>query len=233
MAHFCAHVALLVLLLMAAVVRATTYLSTGSSPWPLALTGTSGRGAGSASSALRSLAASSPDMEIFFPRSSRGSRNAGVQELNTEQQVEDAIREKYIVATRTLPYNSHLLHRGINCTGLSSSLHDNHVSPEYQLRPTWLHNSELIGDCPTSYTTRPLSTLHRPSRVLEAMCVCEGSRCSEDGYQCVPVSSRVPVWVLRDERHFVIDLQDVVIACVCARRQSGGGNFVYDPAIDG
>ncbi|XP_076054440.1 uncharacterized protein LOC143033121 [Oratosquilla oratoria] len=224
MAPFYAPVTLL--LTAAVVAKAAPYLSSGSPPWPLILPSPPRWRARAASAVFQSLATSFPDMKILFQRSNRG-----FQEFSTEQQVENAIRDEYTLAPDSEEYNT--LTQGTNCSGLSSTLHKNLVPPNHQLRPTWLHNSELIGDCPTNYTNLNKPSFYRPSRIQEATCACEGSPCSEDGHQCVPVSRYVPIWVRHTNGDFVNDRQEVVIACVCARRQSGVGNNVYSPAISG
>ncbi|KAK7077397.1 hypothetical protein SK128_018810, partial [Halocaridina rubra] len=153
------------------------------------------------------------------------------QQYFSEEQVKAATRTEYKVVPHPLVYTSQLLHEGVNCSSFRTNLHKNHIRPELQLRPDWIHKSELIGDCPTHYVTRELPPMYSPAVVLEAVCTCGGSQCSESGHQCVPVSRHVPVWVRRGPNVHILDIEELTVACACLRRPSAGGNFIYAAAI--
>ncbi|XP_068214220.1 uncharacterized protein [Palaemon carinicauda] len=149
----------------------------------------------------------------------------------TEEQVDAATKSEYKIVPHPIIYTSQILHKGVNCSALNVNLHRNHVKPELQLRPNWIHKSEFIGDCPTNYIARELPPMYSPTVILEAVCACGGSQCSKRGHQCVPVSSRVPVWVRRGPNFHVLDVEELTVACACLRRPSGDGNFIFEAAI--
>lgn len=155
----------------------------------------------------------------------------GLLQHYSEQEVEAASRSEYKAVPLPIVHTSQMLHRGINCSALDSNLHENHIKPELQLRPDWIHISELIGDCPTHYVARDLPPMYSPAVVLEAVCTCGGSQCSRDGHQCVPVTRHIPVWVRRGPNIHVLDVEELAVACACVRRPSVGGNFVFSPAV--
>ncbi|XP_042859036.1 uncharacterized protein LOC122245152 [Penaeus japonicus] len=155
----------------------------------------------------------------------------GLLQHYSEKEVEDASRSEYKAVPSPIVHTSQMLHQGINCSALASNLHENHIKPELQLRPDWIHISELIGDCPTHYITRELPPMYSPAVVLEAVCTCGGSQCSRDGHQCVPVTRHIPVWVRRGPNVHVLDVEELTVACACVRRPSVGGNFVFSPAV--
>ncbi|XP_066990000.1 uncharacterized protein [Macrobrachium rosenbergii] len=149
----------------------------------------------------------------------------------TEEQVDAATKSEYKIVPHPIIYTSQILHKGVNCSTINVDLHKNHVKPELQLRPNWIHKSEFIGDCPTNYVARELPPMYSPTVILEAVCACGGSQCSRRGHQCVPVSSRVPVWVRRGPNFLVLDVEELTVACACVRRPSGEGNFIFEAAV--
>nr|XP_027234408.1 uncharacterized protein LOC113825775 [Penaeus vannamei] len=154
----------------------------------------------------------------------------GLLQHYSEQEVEAASRSEYKAVPLPIVHTSQMLHRG-KTVPLDSNLHENHIKPELQLRPDWIHISELIGDCPTHYVARDLPPMYSPAVVLEAVCTCGGSQCSRDGHQCVPVTRHIPVWVRRGPNIHVLDVEELAVACACVRRPSVGGNFVFSPRV--
>ncbi|CAL4155559.1 unnamed protein product, partial [Meganyctiphanes norvegica] len=156
-----------------------------------------------------------------------------VEKLLTEDQVEVHSHKEYSYAPRLLATTSQLLQEGVNCSAIRSSLHMNLVQQDYQLLPTWVHESENIGDCPTQYIARRLPAEYAPREILEARCSCEGSQCSRSGHQCVLLTRNIPVWVKRWGEHYhVLDLEKVGVACACLRRPSKQAHVIYGPFIE-
>nr|QOD42431.1 crustacean female sex hormone 2 [Lysmata vittata] len=149
----------------------------------------------------------------------------------SEEQVNAAMKAEYKVVPHPVVYTSQILREGVNCSSIRMNLHRNHVKPELQLRPDWIHKSDFIGDCPAHYVTKELPPMYSPAVILEAVCTCGGSQCSRSGHQCVPVSRHVPVWVRRGPNFHVLDVEEVTVACACVRRPSGEGNFVFAAAV--
>ncbi|KAK7077141.1 hypothetical protein SK128_018675, partial [Halocaridina rubra] len=149
----------------------------------------------------------------------------------SEDQVDLASRAEYKVVPDPIIYTSQIIHKGVNCSSIRSAMHKNHISPELQLRPEWIYESQLLGSCPTHYVTRELPPMYSPSVVVEAVCTCGGSKCSDDGHQCLPVSRHIPVWVRQGPNFHVLDVEELTVACACVRRPSTGANFIYSPAI--
>ncbi|XP_042858179.1 uncharacterized protein LOC122244361 [Penaeus japonicus] len=146
-------------------------------------------------------------------------------------QMEEATRAEYKEVPHPIAHTSQLLHEGINCSRVSSDLHLNNLKGDVQLRPTWILNSRFIGDCPTRFVSRELPPKYFPPVVLEAQCACGGAHCSQEGHQCVPVSRHVPVWVRRGPTFHVLDVIEVKVACICARRRSYRANNLMMAAI--
>lgn len=149
----------------------------------------------------------------------------------SEKEVEEATKEEYTSIPQPLIYTSQILQQGVNCSNLESELHKNHIDPEVVLYPEWIYRSKVIGDCPTQYVSRELPPEYTPPRMLEAVCACGGSQCSEMGHQCVPLSVHVPVWVRRGPNLHVLDVEELTVACACAMRPSLHGNFIFSAAI--
>ncbi|CAL4108253.1 unnamed protein product, partial [Meganyctiphanes norvegica] len=155
------------------------------------------------------------------------------EKLLTEDQVEVNSHKEYSYAPRLLATTSQLLQEGVNCSAIRSSLHMNLVQQDYQLLPTWVHETEDIGDCPTQYVARRLPAEYAPKEILEARCRCEGSQCSRLGHQCVLLTRNIPVWVRRWGEHYhVLDLEKVGVACACLRRPSKQADVIYGPFIE-
>ncbi|XP_066954426.1 uncharacterized protein [Macrobrachium rosenbergii] len=149
----------------------------------------------------------------------------------SEEQVDEASRVEYKVVPDPVIYTSQIIHKGVNCSSIKTDLHKNHITPELQLHPEWIHTSQLIGTCPTHYVTRELPPMYSPSVVVEAVCTCTGSKCSRDGHQCLPVSRHIPVWVRQGPNFHVLDVEELTVACACVRRPSVGGNFIFASAV--
>ena len=171
------------------------------------------------------------DSEAISSWISRSRRDPFFKQYLTEGEVSSALDSEYRLVAHPITMPSHILRKGLNCSGLNVPLHVNHVTESIQLRPEWLHKSRKIGDCPTQYVSRDLGGKHTPSSILEAVCSCEGSTCSEEGHQCHPVSKLVPVWVYHSHNQHVLDLIEVAFACACVRRPGFGGNVIHSPAI--
>ncbi|XP_042860456.1 uncharacterized protein LOC122246161 [Penaeus japonicus] len=157
---------------------------------------------------------------------------ADLVQFFSEEQVQEATKIQYKSIPEPVIYTSQVLQQGVSCSTLHSEMHENYIKPELRLRPEWIYESKLIGDCPTHYVTRELPSIYSPSTVLEAVCACRGSQCSKDGHQCVPVSRHVPVWVRRGPNLHVLDVEELTVACACAQRPSAGGNFIYSAAVE-
>ncbi|XP_068200536.1 uncharacterized protein [Palaemon carinicauda] len=146
-------------------------------------------------------------------------------------QIEDAVREESKKVPDPIAATSMVLHDGVDCSSLRSDLHPNRIDLDVELRPSWIQQSKLIGDCPTDYFPKELPENYYPPVILEARCRCENSQCSRSGHVCVPVKRNVPVW-LRDglDRH-VLDVHELTVACVCAKRSSRKGDTVFTSFI--
>nr|QOD42430.1 crustacean female sex hormone 1 [Lysmata vittata] len=149
----------------------------------------------------------------------------------SEDQVNEASKLEYKVVPEPIMYTSQIIHKGVNCSSIRTGLHKNHIRPELQLHPEWIHTSELIGSCPTHYVTKELPPMYSPSVVVEAVCTCSGSKCSREGHQCLPVSRYMPVWVRQGPNFHVLDVEEITVACACVRRPSVSGNFIYASAV--
>ncbi|XP_037783481.1 uncharacterized protein LOC119579640 [Penaeus monodon] len=113
---------------------------------------------------------------------------------------------------------SKTLQEGVDCSSLSSDLHRNHINSSLRVRPTWIHRSQRLGECPTRLVTRELPQGYFPPVVMEAMCVCEGSRCAEDGHRCARVTHDAPVWVRKGRNYKKLEPIELTVGCVCAKR---------------
>ena len=145
----------------------------------------------------------------------------------SEEQMEAAFMSEYGVVPYDVVAASGAVSKGVNCSGLQSSMHPNLIPREIQLRPSWLYASQLIGDCPVHYVERFLPALYHPTRILEATCSCQGSQCSQEGHQCVPISRLMPVWVRRGAGQYVMDVEEVTVTCACVMRTSLTANSLY------
>ncbi|XP_037787591.1 uncharacterized protein LOC119583157 [Penaeus monodon] len=173
-----------------------------------------------------------PTPRVESPKRSREDFSSDLVQFFSEEQVQEATKIQYKSIPEPVIYTSQVLQQGVSCSTLHSEMHENYIKPELRLRPEWIYESKLIGDCPTHYVTRELPSIYSPSTVLEAVCACGGSQCSEDGHQCVPVSRHVPVWVRRGPNLHVLDVEELTVACACARRPSAGGNFIFSAAVE-
>lgn len=134
------------------------------------------------------------------------------------EQVENATREEARSQPNPLVVVSKTLQEGVDCSSLSLDLHRNHINSSLRLRPKWIHRSQRLGECPTRLVTRELRQGFFPPVVMEAMCVCEGSRCAEDGHHCVRVTHDVPVWVRKGRKYKKLEPVELTVGCVCARK---------------
>ncbi|XP_066975395.1 uncharacterized protein [Macrobrachium rosenbergii] len=155
------------------------------------------------------------------------------EELSSDllDQIENAVREESKKIPNPIASTFALLHDGVDCSALRSDLHPNRIVDDVELRPSWIRRSKLIGDCPTDYFPRELPPNYYPPVILEAKCRCEDSQCSSAGHVCVPVKRNVPVW-MRDglDRH-VLDVQELTVACACAKRTSRRGDNIITSFI--
>lgn len=144
------------------------------------------------------------------------------------RQVETDVLGRYILMPRAIIDATQLLQEGVNCSSFQVT-HKNHFGVEGHLRPTWLHNSTMIGVCPTKYVPRMLRgpLFHRPAEVLEAQCICNNSQCSRDGAKCVALKYRMPVLKISIEnRYYTEDDEELTLACVCAKNPSLDGGSI-------
>ncbi|CAL4153500.1 unnamed protein product, partial [Meganyctiphanes norvegica] len=145
----------------------------------------------------------------------------------SKEQMEAALVSEYGVVPYDVVAASGAVGKGVNCSGLQSNMHPNLIPREAQLHPSWLYASSLIGDCPVHYVERALPPLYHPPRLLEAVCSCQGSQCSQEGHQCVPISRLMPVWVRRGAGQYVMDVEEVTVICACVMRTSITANSLY------
>ncbi|KAK3855096.1 hypothetical protein Pcinc_038472 [Petrolisthes cinctipes] len=148
------------------------------------------------------------------------------------RQVETDVLGRYILIPRAIIDTTQLLQEGVNCSSFQVT-HKNHFGVEGHLRPTWLHNSTMIGVCPTKYVRRTLRGPldHRPDEVLEAQCICDNFQCSRDGAKCVALKYRMPVLKISVENgYYTEDEEEFTLACVCAMNPSLNGGYIENNA---
>ncbi|KAK4315604.1 hypothetical protein Pmani_013168 [Petrolisthes manimaculis] len=148
-------------------------------------------------------------------------------------QVETGVLGKYILTPDAIINTTQLLQEGVDCSSLQVTTHKNHFVKDPNLRPTWLHNSIMIGMCPTKYVNRTLHNPqdHRPDVVLEAQCICDNSQCSRDGAKCVALKYQMKVLkIISKDRNYTKDNQEITLACVCARNPSRYGGYIENNA---
>lgn len=137
---------------------------------------------------------------------------------NLMQQMENATREEARSQPNPLVAVSKTLQEGVDCSSLSADLHRNHIKSSLKVRPPWIHKSQRLGECPTRFATRELPQGYFPPVMLEAVCVCDGSRCSEEGHRCVPITHDAPVWIRKGRRYKKLEPIELSVGCVCAKR---------------
>lgn len=143
----------------------------------------------------------------------------------------DHIGSSYILVPRALIDVSKAIQEDTNCTAVRPPLHQNHFQSynALRLRPEWIRNSFMIGECPTRYVRRVLPE-QEPREIVEAQCVCENHQCSHYvGYQCQAVTYLMDVWVKDVEQQvgYRRGQQKVTVACVCARHEGRPGNVIH------
>lgn len=102
---------------------------------------------------------------------------------------------------------------------------------DHQIEPLWEGDSFYIGMCPSKLQTRSLGDNVWPPRVVESVCVCQQSTCSNLGgeFLCQAVRRPITIWLRRDNS-YLPSHEMVSVGCFCGQRISRNGQYA-EPAL--